>query len=279
MNQLTKSVMAITVGVVMSFLLLIFLPMPQMEAVAADHNDSKLRFSKLTHSAIGDASLDTRLVVNNIGSSGLDGVAINLGGTSGWGAEMFRVVPTRLDWTTTFTAAGIRDHQRVMPSLRIREMQNRVEGSFVIGYAPSFGDSTYRIEIYDGPLLVFSATGFDSGSESMFSGNDAICDFFGKSQSVALGICEWVVSPFFQQNDDSECEWELTGERKSFMMSDGRKVMGTRIRFIENLTSAPQKAVFNRMSIQASDVETMEVDHESVNQPLPASHGGRSEGR
>lgn len=276
MNQLTKSVMAITVGVVMSFLLLIFLPMPQMEAVAADHNDSKLRFSGLTHSAIGDASLDTRLVVNNIGSSGLDGVAINLGGTSGWGAEMFRVVPTTLDWTTTFTAAGKRDHRQVTPSLRIREMQNGngngVEDSHIIGYAPSFGDSKYRIEIYDGPLLVFSATGFDSGSESMFSGNDAICDFFGKSQSVALGICEWVVSPFFQQNDDSECEWELTGERKSFMMIDGREVMGNRIRFIENLTSAPQKAVFRGMSIQASDVETMEVDHESVNRPLPASH-------
>ena len=79
MNQLTKSVMTITVGVVMSFLLLIFLPMPQMEAVAADHNDSTLRFSKLTHSATGDANLDTRLVVYNIGSSGKDGVAINLG--------------------------------------------------------------------------------------------------------------------------------------------------------------------------------------------------------
>ena len=63
MNQLTKSVMTITVGVVMSFLLLTFLPMPQMEAVAADHNDSTLRFSKLTHSATGDANLGTRLVV------------------------------------------------------------------------------------------------------------------------------------------------------------------------------------------------------------------------
>jgi len=51
------------------------------------------------------------------------------------------------------------------------------------------------------------------------------------------------------------------------MMIDGREVMGNRIRFIENLTSAPQKAIFKRMSIQASDVETMEVDNESVNRP------------
>ena len=267
MRQLIKNVIAMPAAMAVSFLLLVSVPVLQTEANAADHTDGTMKYSGLHHSATGEAALGTQLVISNIGSTGEDGVTISLGASSGWSAGAFSVIPTSLDWTTTFTATGKRDHQRVSPSLAIKERSRRSDGRILIGYAPSFGDASYRVEIYDGSTLVHNSLSLPPGSESTFSGNDPICDLFGKSQSVAAGICEWVAAPSFEQNDNGECEWDISGVRKMFIMNDGTEVSGTRIRFVENLSSAPQKAIFSSMSIQGSDLELMSIDHEHVQRP------------
>jgi hypothetical protein len=163
----------------------------------------------------------------------------------------------------TFEAEGRVGRERTAPTLSVRELKDAGRDRFLIGFAPDFGEATYRIEIYDGPSVVFAATGFESGSQSVLSGNDPICDFIGKAESVAIGICEWVVSPDFRQNDDFECEFSIEGQRKEFFLPNGTEVLGTRIRFIENETES-EVAVFNRMNIRTALVRTLELADESL---------------
>ena len=223
------------------------------------------RFSGLRHGRMKNTrSLQKELVVSNAESSGAGGVRISLGRVRAWSAERLQIVPTSLKWTASFSATGSRGGRRVQPSLGVREQFDQRRGRYLIGYTPSFGASNYRIEIFNGPTLVYRLSNLEAGSQAVLSSNDAICDALGKANSVALGVCEWVVAPDFRQNDANECEFTLSGQSRDFFFEDGAIVQGDRIRFVEQPEQRPAPATFRRMVIETAEVETLTLGRETT---------------
>ncbi len=217
----------------------------------------------LTSVPTGEAKVEFEYWLSNIGATGEDGVRFIADFfTQEWNAEHLRLVPLTLDWTATIEVLGRRGGSLVTPSLAVAE-QAVPGGAYQIEYSATFGRSTYRIELYDGDLLVGRSFGIDSGEPGATSANDPICDALGKAESVALGVCEWVVAPGFQQNDNGECQFELSGARKEWTV-DGSRIEADRILFIEELSAPPETASFRLITIQGTELRSGQIRNQSI---------------
>ncbi|MEO0974027.1 MAG: hypothetical protein AAFX85_13120, partial [Pseudomonadota bacterium] len=134
----------------------------------------------LTAVATGEANVEFEYYISNFGRSGEDGVRFVADFfTQEWSAQYMRLVPETLDWTASIEVLGLRGGRLVSPTLDMAEQQIG-EDEYEIAYTATFGTNTYRIEVYDGDLLVGRSFGIPSGEPGATSSNDAICDALGK---------------------------------------------------------------------------------------------------
>lgn len=231
----------------------IFTASPSWAQKTSD-SPSTVLFNGLPHRAAGYASVQPALVLRDLGSTGEDGVTVELGeGIRHWTAEM-RGVPNALDFATTVTVLG-RDkggRDRPISSLKMREV--RLPDGFALAFSPTFDSPTFRIEIFHDSTRVLDLTGMREGTV-VFSGNDPVCDAFGKANSVALGICEWVVSDCHVLDDDGRSGWiiDRVAPVTWVVPLSGTSVVGDRIRLTEEKRPRGPDVLLTEVRIRASN--------------------------
>lgn len=222
-------------------------------------------FNGLPHTATGAASLKPALVIRGLGSSGEDGVSVEVGkGVRHWTATM-RGVPSTLDFDTTLTILGREadGSPRTLSSLEMKELA--LSDGYALAFSPTFDSATYRLEVFHGSKTVLDISGLRTGT-GVLSGNDSICEAFGKANSVALGICEWVVSDCHTLDDDGRSVWTIdrvapvTWE----VPATGSSVVGDRIRLTAEERPRDPAKTFTDVWIRASNLSELTILEESA---------------
>ena len=234
-------------------------------AQEASNSPSIVPFSGLPHRAEGDASIKPALVIRDLGSTGNDGVTVDLeGGVRHWIAEM-RGVPTALDFAMTVTVMGREEGggSRVISSLDMREVG--LPHEFALAFSPTFDSPTYRIEIFHESTKVLDLTGLRAGTV-VFSGNDPICDALGKANSVAAGVCEWVVSDCHFLDDDGRSGWiiDRVAPVTWIVPPLGKSVVGDKIQLTQEQAPSEPDAVFTEVRIKASNLSELIIFEEQA---------------
>ncbi len=145
-----------------------------LSAFQADDERDRTRFAGLTHRDVGGARLDTSggtLVVSNIGSSGCDGVSIDLGETPNFltGELTFlpAVLPPGLGCLATATGQVGGQSGRTLSTLRATALNSPTPEIQIEPDFSPLGASTHTVELFLGGSPVFSQAG-QSGPGCIF---------------------------------------------------------------------------------------------------------------
>jgi len=218
----------------------------------------RVLYSGLEHSALGMASLTLQgdtLVVSNIGSSGEDGVAIDVGSATAW--EVSRVLDAQPGGVLTQFALGLVEGEpgRLATSARMED-DNGSHVVFSADYTP-IGSPTQTIEVYKEGILVARVTGHPgdqvAARASIGIGEEGV-DGSGFAMVVDAagggGVCQW------WWNFSSTVEIEITG---------GPVVNGDQL-FIKEELSATSLDVgyFSEIRVQALNFNSFTFTEETV---------------
>lgn len=206
---------------------------------------------------IGARPIDRGVRLTDLDARGEDGLSSALTETGTWSFERVALVPSTLDWSMTMRVSGDRDGFAINPQIEALEQPDPNGGTdaYRIGLTPTFGLADYDVIVVDDDGGETRLEGWDSGQTAVYLSNDPICDFIGKSQSVALGFCEWVVAPSFQQNQDGSCQWTfIRPEVGTFQLADGRELRGREVRFVEVLTAPVERATFYEGELRGANL-------------------------
>ncbi len=108
-----------------------------------------------THAALGSAQLSSdaagRVVVSNIGSSGLDGVSIDLGQAQGWGADMEQVAPVPFGSFYDITMLGQVNATANQPIVKIRTQDASTAVDSITNVTTTFFNlpTTVHVTLFD----------------------------------------------------------------------------------------------------------------------------------
>jgi hypothetical protein len=203
-------------------------------------------FAGLTHVALGQADLTAdggTLTVSNIGSSGQDGVAIDLGEADGFITGLPvnpALMPAGASMMSQFR--GTVDGAVHQPIGAIGLVRSANGVSALPDYSP-VGAPTYTVDIYNGDALAFSGSGF-SGPE------------FEIQTDVAFDIdceCDWF-----------ELKWSWTFEFEvTFASSGGAFVNGDRIVFTPDMPTV-SSAVATEVSMVAAGMPAFIIHDEAL---------------
>ena len=251
-------------GVILLLLAAIIAVSPSRAQTPSD-SPGTVPFKGLPHRAVADASINSALVIRDLGPTGKDGVRVDLGeGVRHWTAEM-RGVPNTLDFAKTVTVMGRDDggRSRSISSLEIREVS--LPDGFALAFSPTFDSPTYRVEIFHESTRVLDLTGLRAGTV-VFSGNDPICDALGKANSVALGFCEFVWSDCHFLDDDGRSGWiiDRVAPVTWVVPLSGRSVVGDKIRLTQEKAPSEPPVDLTEVMIQASNLSELIIFEEQA---------------
>lgn len=147
-----------------------------LAGISPGHAD-ELMFRGLPHTSLGTAELtpnadNTQLTVSNIGSSGEDGVSIDLGESGGWDGEWLPIDDTVSDgaWIEQIFYGNV-DGTNDLPIVSMRcERLSAVENELTTHF-PGPNPTTVRIEFYEGGSLVAFWPDQPAGQTLRQSGN------------------------------------------------------------------------------------------------------------
>jgi hypothetical protein len=230
----------------------------------------------LTHAIEGQATVGTddfgNLVVTNIGSSGIDGVDIELGQASEWTGQLSADVSTT-GATLRLTTQGVR--LGVGSASSDFELERTSGATSGIEIGVTFGSDTYDVEVLLAGVVVHQESGFPSNLLSKpVEVVDIECVDFPQEGTVICcnaSTCIEFVPKFKQQAND--CEWDLTlaggpiGLSIASPLGGQTSVSGDRIRFIQNASTVGQ-VVTQTMQLRGTDVPSTYFVSETV---TPAS--------
>ena len=230
-------------------------------------------YSGFTHSPLGGAVLTVpagseALIVSNLGSSGQDGVEIDLGTTSGHAHNLYYDIPEG-DGTLTFASVGTVGTQTDQPiCTATREFVGTTE-RFGFDYS-AIGALTYTLRIYNGKQLVHESPNHSGASVERNNDRfpyrklsliDSHFGWFEEGPEVWHPMFGWIEGPLIYHEGETT---ETCQEVSLMQVIDGPSVMGDLVVAIpENPSSLPGPV--SRVKIQASGgISSLQIENESL---------------
>ncbi|MEJ2210313.1 MAG: trypsin-like serine protease [Anaerolineae bacterium] len=137
-----------------------------------------------------------------------------------------------------------------------------VNGAAGTSLMPYLGAATYRLEIYDGDQMVYSAPSVPNGT-SQVTIPEAWCDLFPE-----IFLCEPRLT-FGVDPSTYECLWDIDFSGPMTFTSPGGDVQGDRIVFVENAAApVPSAMTFDEIQLRGSGVSLISVLDEEIRAPL-----------
>ncbi len=231
-------------------------------------------FDGLDHVALEDARLTLKpdatggqdLVISNIGSSGLDGVSIDVGKAALWQADM--VSEQGKGSTTTLTAVGGHPGAPSLPiSTLVRAVGESETGGVLASVAKisaSFESATYRMEILLDGNIVRVIDDIPSGSVAARIPVPEPIDICDIIPWWCEGRDTFRVSPGGVCEFDIEFDLNVPGGAVEIQLAGGQMILAAQIRLIENPDHDPEEMLFTKMEITAANVPSFTLLSETV---------------
>ncbi|MCH7663293.1 MAG: hypothetical protein IH859_05410 [Chloroflexi bacterium] len=221
----------------------------------------------LKHTPLGAATLKTvngSLVVSNIGSSGEDGVSIDVGAAIFWEADM--LIGFSIDAATTLTAVGGPEGD---PSLPVSSMVMAIreeEIEHFLEISATFESPTYRMEIFLGDELVFRSDNIQSGGVALSL--PPLPDFPDPFDPCRFWPPDcWYRPTFTILAATGECVWGVTSPSPvEWTTIDGSVFLGDSFRLIENVEPAQsdENMRFTEIRVEAANISQITILDEMV---------------
>lgn len=229
-----------------------------------------VRFAGLDHLPIGNAAVTVRgeqLVIDELGSSGKDGMATDLGGPAiEWGMTFAPDMTSGLAASLNLVAIGGLAGEPPGPAATLKLATT--EAGY-LSIAADFATSTHILEVYRDDTRVARRDGVPSDLVQPSHVVGIICDEYDNlvvccndQQTVCTKF-----APRFKQNNDGTCEWEQSFEAPVPVTVGGETVFGNRIRLYESPALPDhhhEMEAFTQMRILGTNVGVIEVDDEFV---------------
>lgn len=237
--------------------------------------------NQTTHQPLGGAVVSPAVVIRGFAPSLPVGLSSDITGARHWSANV-RGVPKTLDFGATMIIRGgtPTGALKTLASMVIKERRLAPTGApneperFALTFTPKVQSPTYRLEIWNGPAMVFEVNGLRAGG-TVLAGNDAICDAIGKARSVALGICYFTIGSCSSIDDDGRFHWTIFRSSPVPWVIPAvsqAAVVGDQLRIIEETPSNSAKVVFKSASVTGTNLSEMVLMDELATAAAPEGH-------
>ena len=224
----------------------------------SDSTPGVLVFRSLLHTVLGTAQasvLNDRLLVQNFGPSGDDGLSVQLNQARLWNGELALSFDSGVKANLTAVRAGETDRTGVS-SLALQEK------SQFMAFSATFEEPTYSIEYLHQGAVVLTERGIPSGDQAAQVLLDELQCLLAGSPSY---LCNLIIE--FQQNSNHECEWIVTFVEAASIeprTAGGTPILVDAIRLVEEeeRREPPERMAFSEIQIQGTDILSLALEAE-----------------
>jgi hypothetical protein len=224
-----------------------------------DYIPSVVVYQGLLHTVLGTAQasvLNDRLLVQNFGPSGDDGLGVQLNQARLWNGELELGFDSGAEANLTAVRAGESDRTGVS-SLALQE-----NGQF-LSFSAAFAEPTYTIEYLHQGAVVLTERGLPSGDRATQVLLDELQCLLAGSPSY---LCNLIIE--FQQNPAGQCEWSVAFSQAVAiepLTAGGTPILVDAIRLVEEeerRRNPLERMAFSEIQIQGTDILSLTLDAE-----------------